>query len=251
MDQNNAVEDFLKDVKGDSNEELFNQELVPPIVEKKEVEEVVPFHKDPKVTKFIEKEVDKKIKDRLADIGPSATESFEKETKEQSDELSEVLVRIIGNDTPEKLSAIKDFKKVFNGMEERGAQRALAQLQEKEQESRQAEQDAQNELSEGFSNIEETFKVDLTSEESKDERSRFVDFIKLVAPKDEDGQVAEYPDLTETYRAFKQINKPESNNRAKELAARSMTRSSDTTVSPASGDKSWNSVDRFFNSLSK
>lgn len=247
MDTNNEVDSFLKGLD-EPKEDLFNP--IPAVEEVKPTEEKpLPFNQDPKITKFIEREVEKKIKDRLADFQPSATETFQKETQEQSDEISEVLTRIIGNDTPEKLLAIKDFKKVLSGLEEKGAQKALAQLQERAHEEQQAEREAQNELAEGFENIENTFNVDLTSEKSKEERSKFVDFIKAIAPKDSEGQVTEFPDLTESYRLFKQTNKPESNNRAKELASRGMQRSGEASTA-TNTDKSWSSVEKFFNSLS-
>lgn len=244
MDTNDAVGDFLKDIKTE-DKDVFNQ----PVEVKKEVEEAekpIPFNQDPKIAKFIEREVEKKLKD----YQPTETERFQEETKEQSDDILETLTRIVGNDTPEKISAVKDLRRALGGLEEKGAQRALQQLQEEAQEERQAEVDAQNELADGFADIESTFNVDLTSQKAQDERSKFVDFIKEVAPKDDDGQVVEYPDLVATYKLFKQVNKPD-NSKAKDLASRGMNASKDATLAPTGQGKSWSDVDKFFNSLSK
>ena len=242
--ENNAVDSFLGDLKADEKD-VFNQ----PVEVKKEVEEAekpIPFNQDPKIAKFIEREVEKKLKDYT----PTATETFREETKAESDDILDTLTRIVGNDTPEKISAVKDLRRALGSLEEKGAERALKQLQEDANEERQAEVEAQNELADGFADIESTFNVDLTSQKAQDERSKFVDFIKEVAPKDDDGQVMEYPDLVATYKLFKQVNKPD-NSRAKDLASRSMGSSKDATLVPTGQGKSWSDVDKFFNSLSK
>ena len=211
--------------------------------DKKEDDKPLPFHQDPKVQRFIAKEVEKRLGER-----PTETERFVEETKDEGDEVSDILTRIIGNDTPEKLSAIKDFKRVLGNLEEKGAQKALAQLEEQAYEERKAEVEAQNELVDGFQGIEDAFDVDITSNspQARKERSEFVDFIKRVSPKDEDGQVIQFPDLEETYKLFKETNKPESNTRAKELSSRSMARSSDASSVQQNTDKSCRAVDKLF-----
>ena len=251
----NEVDNFLADVKSDSVvDDSFKTDTVDPfkgeaVIEgdEKKDDKPLPFHQDPKVQRFIDRAVEKRLNER-----PTETERFVEEThSDESDEISDVLTRIIGNDTPEKLSAIKDFKKVLGNLEEKGAQRALAQLDAQASEEREAEVDAQNELVDGFQNIEDTFDVDLTSNnpQARKERSDFVDFIKRVSPKDEEGQVIQFPDLEETYKLFKETNKPESNNRAKDLSSRSMARSGDaSTGQPATG-KTWKDVERIFNKL--
>lgn len=246
----NELDDFLKDVKGDT-QDPFIQAVTPET--KSEDEEVkeekpIPFHKDPKVQRFIEKEVQKK----LQDFKPSEADRFSADTKDSSDEITDVLTRIIGNDTPDKLSAIKDFKKVLIDREERGAQRALEQLNIQAQEEREAEVEAEQELAQGFENVEEQFGVDLTSNtaQARKERSEFVDFIRRVAPKNEDGDVTQFPDLTETYYLYKETKKSPTASRAKELSSRSMSRSSEATAPTQSTDRSWNAVDKIFSKFS-
>lgn len=252
----NEVDEFLGDLKETENDP-FKSETEDPLAqpEKEEKkpeekdekeEEKLPFHKDPKVQRFIEKEIERRM--------PKET-IIEKEvvSKDEEDPLLDVLTRVIGNDTPEKVSAIKDFQKALESREERIRQAALDELNARENEEKEAEIQAQNELVEGFENIEDTFNVDITSNnpQAQKTRSEFIDFIKRVAPKDREGQVTEFPDLEETFRLFQSIKK-ESNptsNRAKELAARSTTRSSDASITPQSSDKSWNAVEKWFNKL--
>lgn len=248
----NEVDEFLGGLDNSPKDDVFKPEVADPFKredtkvegDEKKDDKPLPFHQDPKVQRFIAKEVEKRLGDRQPEV-----ERFVQETKsEESDEVMDVLTRIIGNDTPEKLAAIKDFKKVLGNLEEKGAQRALAQLDAQANEERQAEIEAQNELADGFQAIEDTFDVDLTSSnpQAKKERSEFVDFIKRVSPKDEDGQVTSFPDLEETYKLFKETKKPESNNRAKELSSRSMARSSDASNVQQTGDKSWRAVEKIF-----
>lgn len=246
-DLNNASE---KDPLSESKEDLLfgNQPAKEePKEETIEKEEKIPFHKDPKVQRFIEKEISK----RMSEYKPqSEVEKFVKET--ETDEITDVLTRIIGNDTPEKVSAIKDFRKVLLEREEMGAQKALDYFSRQREKELQEEREAERELQEGFESIEETFDVDITSNTptARKTRSEFIDFIKRIAPKDSDGDVIEYPDFTETFELFRDMKKsPEPNNRAKDLASRSMSRPADVTSIPQQEDKSWNAVERILSKL--
>ena len=246
----NEVDEFLGDIK-EVKEDPFKSETEDPLAQpekvEKEEEEKLPFHKDPKVQRFIEKEIERRMPQ------PQVIER-EVEVKSEEDPLLDVLTRVIGNDTPEKISAIKDFQRALDSRDERTRQAALQELDARENEEREAEVEATNELVQGFEDIEDTFGVDITSNrpQAQKTRSEFVDFIKRVAPKDSEGQVTEFPDLEETFALFQDLKK-ESNptsNRAKELASRSVSRSGDASVVPQTTDKSWNAVERWFSKLS-
>ncbi len=221
-------------------------------VKKEEDEEEVkplPFHKDPKVQRYVEKEISRALKD----IKPTETERFVRDTSGDEDEATEILTRIIGNDTTEKVAAIKDFKKYLGGLEERGAQKALKELQDRQEQETEKDRKAQSELNQGFEDIEETYDVDLTSNAptARKTRAEFIDYIKRIAPKNEAGEVAAFPDLNAAFEEFQEKKKtvPQPNSRAKELASRSMARSNDASNPPANTDKSWNAVDRLFSRL--
>jgi hypothetical protein len=256
-DKNSEVDDFLGDIKNDSADDsvfdaskdsVFQDESGPTgptgTREDNEVKHKVPFHKDPKVLKFIEKEVEKRTKD----LKPQQVV-----VENKSDEIDEVLTRIIGNDTPEKVRAVQDFKKVLLEREEKGAERALEEFQLRVNAEREAEKEAREVLNDGFSSIEETFNVDLTSSvpQARKLRGEFIEFIRQVAPKNDDGDITEYPDFEQTFKVFQELRKktPVSNQRNKDLASRSMERSGDTTKEPVVEDKSWNAVDRIFSKL--
>lgn len=249
----NEVDQFLEGLDNQPKEDPFKQESEDPfasteekvITPKEEIEEKLPFHKDPKVQRYIQKEIEKATKNT------SVETKFIQEVKQESDAADDVLTRIIGNDTPEKQSAIKDFKKVLNGMKDEAKQEALQEIQNQSEYEREAEIDAQNTLTEAFEELEEEFNVDLSSNSpiAKKTRNEFIDFVRRVAPKDEDGQVTEFPDFKETYQLFKEMRKPEPNTRAKELSSRSMQRSAEVSTSQKK-DINWKNIDKIFQGLS-
>lgn len=244
-----AVDDFLNEVNEVKDDDFKDEEVFKDEVKEEEKEEKpIAFHKDPKVQKYVQKQIEKALKD----IKPSATEEFIKETaSEESDDLVSAMERIIGNDTPEKVHALKMLKKTVGEMEDKASQKAINALQRERQQEVEAEAEATEELASGFENIEEEFGVDLTSNSAQAVKTRndFVDFIKLVAPKDKEGQVTDYPDLTRTFEVFQSMKKSEARpNRAKEIASRSMARSSEVSVGvPKGGPKNWDEFQRMIN----
>lgn len=243
---NNDNTDFVK------SEELFADNSNVESGSDVDEEKSLPFHKDPKVQRYIQKELDKKLRE----FQPNYEQQFREETRrndnDYEDENDDILVRLIGNDTPEKLSAIKDFKKYLSTLEERGARRALEELDYQAELERQEEVNATEEIENGFELIEDTFGVDINSNSANARRMRsdFIDFVKKISPKDEDGDIMALPDFVETFEVY-QSTRQRQNTRAKELASRSMGRSSDTAEAPANRDVSWRAVDKWFSNLSK
>lgn len=245
----NGLDEVKDDPFKPESEDPFKQEE-----EKQEVKEVedqkeekpLPFHKDPKIQRFIQKEVEK----ITAGMKPTEVQKFIKDTGADSDEVTDVLTRIIGNDTPEKQAAVKDFKKILFEREEKAAEKAFQKFQEQQQKELEAERQAQEELTRGFESIEESFGVDITSNApaARKIRGEFVEFIKKISPKNSDGEVIQFPDLQETFSLFQEVKKPVSPqaNRSKEIASRGMTRSSDATKTPVTGNITWNTVEKLF-----
>lgn len=253
----NEVDDFLAGLDNSPKEDPFKPEGEDPFkIESKEKTEEgeskedkpLPFNKDPKVLKFIEKEIGK----RMAEIKPVAA-APSNESRQDSDDISEVLSRIIGNDTPEKVAAAKDFRKALSALEEKGAQKALRQFQESAEEEKRKEDESKEELRSGLEGIEEQFGVDLTSNVPAARKSRieFMEYVTKIAPKDADGEIIAFPDLPAAFEEFQEKSKRSggSSSRAKDLSARSMSRSSDASAAPKPVDNSWKAVDRIFDKI--
>lgn len=253
----NELDDFLEGIKGEidpfeatvTEPETAKEGDIKEGEEEEKEEKPLPFHKDPKVQRYVEKEITK----ALANV--KVPETIVREKTDEEDSATDVLIRIIGNDTPEKLQAVKDFKKVLNGLEEKGAQRALKDLEERQQQAIKASQDedqkAEDELREGFEEIEESYGVDLTSPKAKKLREEFVEYVRKIAPK-KGGEIVAYPDLPAAFEEFQ--SKPKKvvdNSKAKALAARGISRSSDASVEANNTDKSWASVDRLFSKIKR
>lgn len=204
----------------------------------------VPFHKNPKVMKFIEREIAKRIPENRSEPEVRVVHSQD----EDEDPLSDVLVRIIGNDTPEKLSAIKDFKKALGGMKEEAKYEALREIYAEREEETQAEIQAQNEVSDALDDIENTFDIDFDTPQGRKTKSDFIDFVKRVAPKDNTGEIVSFPDWRETFSLFKDMQRPVSNDRAKDLANRSISNTNTANTAPTVN--SFSEMDKWLESLS-
>lgn len=208
--------------------------------ETEEEEDKIPFNKNPKVLKFIEREIAK----RLPEIQEVQTAPLY-DTQDE-DPLTEVLTRIVGNDTPEKLAAIRDFKTAMESRDDRVRQEALNEIQARSDSEKQAEIQAQEEVADALDDIEETFNIDLTKNVAL--RNGFLDFVGKISPKDRDGNIIAYPDFTESFRTFKEIHKNPSNDRAKELANKSI--SNNTSINPTpKGVNSFKEMDDWLESM--
>ena len=74
--------------------------------------------------------------------------------------------------------------------------------------------------------------------------------VRKRAPKNEEGEVSAFPDLLSAFETYQEMSKKAPASRAKELASRGMTRSTDTSSAVPQG-RSWRDVDKFFEQLKK
>lgn len=233
-----------------NQEDPFASTEETPVEQKEEVaevkEEVLPFHKlkaDPKFQKFLAKEIAKQTESAKP---VTATEQFVHDVNEE-DSLVETLTNIIGNDTPEKVRLLKQFEKKFSQLDEKASKaEEAARIVEESKRAAELEKESVAFLEEGFDQIEESYGIDLSSNSPTAVKTRndFIDFIKRVAPKTRDGEIAEYPDLMETFEVFKEIRtKQATNSRAKDLASRGMSRSTEASQATAPRP-TWDNIDR-------
>ena len=87
QDKKVSTVDFLNNIDG--NTDVFKEEpAVEEVAEDVEEDKPLPFHKDPKLQRYIEKQVEKGLKDR-----PSAEQQFRREISEDDIKLPPSLVR--------------------------------------------------------------------------------------------------------------------------------------------------------------
>ncbi len=222
MDKDNsAVSKFLEGVEDNKFETVidnpFSEPEVPEVVEE-ESKKPIPYNRDEKLQKYISKEVEK----RLKDFTPETT------AKVEDKEVDDYYVRLIGNDTPEKVAMIREAQARDERMLEQAEERAFNRLSRHEQEAIAEERGAQEELGNALESIEETFDVDLSNQKL---RSEFLTYVERIAPKDKDGEIIEFPDMNSAWETFNERRTPQ-NSRAKQLASQGLSRSSETTSTP-------------------
>lgn len=247
-DKKDSITDFLNGIS--EPKDVFKEEVKEeePIVAEEEDEKPLPFHKDPKIQRYIEKQVSKAVEA----IKPSETERFKEEIKEIN--LPDSFVKLVGNDTAEKVSVLKDLSSYFGTLKGEARKEAITemqqQIQQAEQQATEADQKAVSELYSGFEQIEEAHNVDLTSNSATAQRTQeaFKEYIRKISPKDANGEVTAFADIPAAWETFSQTNKPRSASRAKELASRGLTRSTEADGTVPQG-RSWKDVDRFFSKL--
>lgn len=254
-DENNSAEnEFLGDLANNGSKDPFEQtpdelfetpqetEKEEPLKEEK-VEKPVPFNKDAKIQRFIEKQVEKKLAER----------TFEQPIKEerQSDSpYGDILKEIIGDDTPGKRNAIDKFNRTFMEREERIVSSIRQDSVQEAQAEAQAEAEADDTLATGFENIEESFGVDLYAPENKKLKGQFIDYIKKVAPKDNNGEISDFPDIEGAFETF-QSSRQRSNQaeRGKDLASRSIERGSNSPAPILKEQPTFDNLDGIFEKL--
>ncbi|MFA5937680.1 MAG: hypothetical protein WC822_07440, partial [Candidatus Paceibacterota bacterium] len=140
---------------------------------------------------------------------------------EESDYLK-AIVRIYGNDTPEAQLATDLLKKAIVGARDEAKTQAIAELREERQREAAAAREAEEELDSFVEDIEDTYNVTLTDAQQKS----YFTLLGKMSPKDRDGNVVEYADPHAVWEVFQErIQKRGTDNRAKDLSARSMVQS--------------------------
>lgn len=244
--KNSTEDDFMAGLdKGEENpleplaDDLFPEDKTDEVIEEK-TEKPVPFYKDEKLQRYIDKQVTK----RLAETKPTVTETFKQEVSGDPD-LVNAFTTIIGNDTPEKIAALKALERSLASVDERATTKAIERLQQVQQEQSERETreiaEAQSELEEGRSDIEDHLGQELTERQW----DAYKDFLRRIEPK---GGYDEYPDFVDTFEVFRNSVKRSSNSQAKVLASRGLERSSSASITPklvSDGKTSlWQQVDK-------
>ena len=249
MEKNNpsVVEKFLSDTDTEQVnpfegviEDPFNKtEPKEEVVEEKE--ERIPFNKDPKIQRYIDKLVEKRIKE----VTPEPRESAE---ADYIKDVMDSMVEAVGNDTPQKIKALQAYESALRKLDHKAESKAEEYLTQIQNEEYEAEKEAEDELDNAFNEIEETFGVDISSPRSQKIRAEFLDYVERIAPK-RNGEIIDYPDMTSAWETFSEIKKATATpSRAKELANRGMSRSSEATSVPQKRI-TWDSADEHIESL--
>lgn len=258
-EEKSAVSKFLEGTEN-GQENIFKNPTDPfeiksgepveaPKEEEAKEEKPLPFHKDPKIQRYLDKR-EREMEERFKAAIP-AREPAENQTQNEFTSVVESFTAIIGNDTPEKKAALKNLESALGRLDQRAAEKATEKLEqiranernEYEKEEREAEETIEN----AFEKIEDTYGIDITSSRSQKLRTDFLTYVEKIAPKDSDGDIVAYPDMMSAWETFNE-RRPNTPSRAKELASRSMSRSAETSSAPERR-VDWNAVDNMMDTL--
>lgn len=203
--------------------DIFEQPLTPAITEEVVVKEVdedfLRNRRERRLASKLEAE-------RSAGIQLAAQLQAERQLREstanpEKDYLKNV-ERIYGTDSPEAVQATEILKSAMRGLEDSATERAYARLQEENRKAHEEEQRAEQQIDSMLEELEDEYKVDMTS--NAQTRTAFLKLMERMSPKDANGNIIAYADHHAVYEMY-QTKLPKPDNRAKELASRSMTQS--------------------------
>lgn len=257
-DQNDAVKRFLSEFDNKGEQNPFEENTDNPFEHldtKEETSETareeksLPFNQDPKVQKYLNKELNKLRDELTQQIQPPKAEVPK---NEDTASVVDAFSAIIGNDTPEKVAALRALEKALDNADQRASTKAVEHLDSLRQQEALAERQAEAELAEAFDSIEDTFGVDLMSDTAtaRKTRAEFVTYVERIAPKDRNGNIADYPDMTAAWETFAEIRKGQQQpSRAKDLASRGVSRSSDAQVTGPQKRVTFDDAEAYIESL--
>ena len=112
--------------------------------EEKEVQEVaedaskrIPYFKDEKVQRFIQREIQKGLKENK-----TSEQTFKEEVSQGEPKFIASFAKAFGNDTPEKQKMLDDLKEDWGSMTKQAKQEALKEIVEAQREAEENEQAA-------------------------------------------------------------------------------------------------------------
>ena len=246
-----AIDKFFEDVEQTGDEFADIDTETPETVPAEETpeeptdEEKQPFHKDPKVQKFI----DRQIKKALSNTNQEKPVTTSADEPKDQEDLIAAFTLIIGNDTPEKVHALKMLEKSLSKIKDEASEKAISRIEQARAEEKRIESETNAYMSNSFEEIEETFSVDLTSKtpQAKKMNNEFREYLYKIAPKNQDGTIIAMPDIVSSFETFQMLNQKEKSTKAKELASRGMSRNTTTSSEQPKERITFETINRLFN----
>jgi hypothetical protein len=148
----------------------------------------------------------------------------------------------IYGDTPEHREAYEVLKNnIISPISQKAEklEKELEEIKNRDSVEKQQVKEFEGFLDKQFENIEDTYDVDITSDSKEAEKTRneFIDLIKQLSPKDEEGNITSYADFNGVWEIYQSRQTKEDNSvseKRNEIASRSMANSGGgATAKPA------------------
>ena len=231
----NEQQEFLKQFEPQNRESVLDQPLMP----NPEKEEAQPESQDDPVMNRrgkrlmaqlqAEKEANIALSARLAAV--TEMQKFRSESESSDDYLKKV-ESIYGTDTPEAKLATDLLKQTLSDVERRATERAIEAMQEQQEQATKAVADQEQVLDSMIDDLEDETGQTI----DKQTQSGFFALLEKLSPKDADGNVVAYADHFAVWEEYQSRKAAPQNNRAKDLASRSMVRTGATPATNVQDD---------------
>lgn len=242
--EKDAIQDFFEtlDTQGEPEvnfDEMFakEQKVTEPSQEgednspmTEETSEELPFNKNPKIKRYIERQTKKMLEQELEKLGTRETVT---ESKPQTKEIPAEWLMAYG-DSDQSVQAWKIQQDLIAQAVERAKAEALNEFQSSIEQEKQAEKQFEEFISESLEDLEDTHGIDLTSDSPAGRRNRaeFLELVRRVSPKDTEGNVVSYADFNEVYSLYETTRRRDDDVTAqkKSVAGRTMSKSNETRI---------------------
>lgn len=223
----NAQQDFLKDLEPEQKTDVFDQPIEPVVPTEETPEE--PEDTSNRQLRRLQKRYEAERESAIALAAKvEVLTSAQRAQAEVPSEYLKKIERLYGTDSPEAQAATQLLSDALKGVEDRATERALEAFRAEQQQEADAVGQNERTLDSMVEDIEDTFNVTMDAQTQKG----FFQLLEKLSPKDHNGNIIEYADAHAVFEEL-QARRAPAQNRAKDLAARSMVKtgaSPDTNV---------------------
>ncbi len=237
MEKRNEVEKFFEGLPSEDKAEadIFNTNSpakVEPEVPAKETDEDEEPRKNRRHRR-LEEQLQKERESNIAlneRVKTLAEVAREREIEKAGMNVDERFIRLFGDtDTGKEIS--RQFTHILAETKTAAEENALNRFNEQQMQVVQQQREYESFIDEQLEALEDFHNVDLTSDAPKARKARreFLEMVQDLSPKDQDGTITDYADFGSTFEVYQKTHNDKSDeslNRRKEIASRSMERSS-------------------------
>jgi hypothetical protein len=169
------------------------------------------------------------LNDRIIEL--SKPKNSDKEFKPSSEVPSEWIA--LYGDTPEARKAWDVNLVLLNRAKQEAKEEAISEFKNEQESAAKEQKKFESFIDNSLEDLEDDFGVDLTSDApaARKARREFLEMIQDLSPKDDAGTIIGYADFEKTFKLYQDSRKQDKNSstdKRKELAARSMTKGSNS-----------------------
>lgn len=226
----NQLDEFFKDLPAQDKQivDVFNENKTPEEIPAKDDSEVETT--EARKNRRHRRLEDQLQKERESNISLNERIKFMSEfgnQKPASTEMPAEWIALYG-DTPEAEKAWKVQEKLFDNYKNQAKEEALKEFESKQETTIREQKEAEALIDSELENLEDTYNVDLTSDSpaARKARREVLELVQKLSPKDSNGNITGYADFEATFEQYQAGKVKPDASRNKEIASRSMQRSS-------------------------